>query len=205
MADRIWHELFEAVLGVKIFQNKANLFEDLLNAPEDDGGCNANVGNTELCQMVMFLGRQKATIPAKLTAEQIAKWLFWFRKNRSAERTGRPMTDKDAFLQSLKQAMLRAPDHFERYAILCDPVSEIGAERDSDLGECKELDYWASRQWPDWTEETENIRDGIAKHVREWVRGAGTFATVPTQQELRRKAYGDPKARAAAGMAGVPF
>jgi len=168
-SDRKWSELMEALLGHRVYPKQVATMEDLLNAPEDDGGCDAHAGNRELCDVVIFLSQRGEKVPERLTVGWLFSKVKWMRSVRAAERTGKPLSDEDALVAACKSAMLRAPDHHERFAILCDPRTEIQADTDTDLGQCKRLDEWAANRWPNWTDTVTAIREQMGRAIRGWM------------------------------------
>lgn len=135
-----WADDLEDRLGIKLYGDKMQRYEAILNAPVSDGGFAANTTNDELRGMVRFLAEKNTGKPEHITVEKIWSWLRWYRKERSAWRKGYKADTPAGFIAMVWGKMREASnDPLRVWNIACAPHLTIGASRDTTLAENRAL------------------------------------------------------------------
>lgn len=183
-----WWDILEDRLGVRLTDDKAHRWEQELTAEHHEGSYGFKISNDELCGAVRWLADQvragKYNVGEKYTVERFASAIKWYRKTKAQERKGAWSLDTvQGYLNFLKAKMREAPDNSARWDILCDPVRECGAPRDSTLLECAQLEDWAREEWPRFEADVKAMKERMAAEAERVIGTAAALVKVPDEDD----------------------
>ena len=192
--EQTWYQVLEDFYGTKLTDEKATRW---INWMKDE---KMNITGEELKRVLLWVHRRLPGDEKKYpTVSHLISWVRWYRKEAAAAGRRRPGMP-DPTIARIRQHMLEAKDHRQRWNIMCSPDRYIDEDmRVPTPQELQQLERWAKVQWPDFSRPT----------FAAWTPPAGI---VKTPQPVRKRPAPPPpeeRAKTAAEMDGkteeVPF
>jgi hypothetical protein len=125
--------------------------------------------NEELCDAIRWLAgpdNKQAKCP---TLRELIRAICILRKDRRENAQGQQQGQD--VMSDVKAAMLRATTWLQRWDIMCDAKSMIGASRNLDNREQDAVYDWACQRWRDADDQFYAIRCRFAREIREAING----------------------------------